>query len=80
MLKPSDAVKAQDEFYKIAVCGKTACPVRRRGIGANNSCLYSTVSRCALEAFRVMEEGPSLAVSGTANKPITGAALERVWC
>jgi hypothetical protein len=35
MPKPSDTVKAQDEFYKIAVCGKTACTVRRRGIGVN---------------------------------------------
>ena len=30
-----------------------------------------------VKAFTVMEEGPPLAVSGTVNKPITGAAFRK---
>jgi hypothetical protein len=33
MRLPQSPVNADEEFYKIAVCGKTACTVRRRGVG-----------------------------------------------
>ena len=33
MLKPESLVNAKDQFYKIAVCGKTASTVRRGGTG-----------------------------------------------
>ena len=41
MHQPEGTVNADEEFYRIAVCEKIACTVRRRGTGVR-PCLYST--------------------------------------